>query len=200
MRWRRGEWWALCSLAGPTGPDPSLPPSPLATTTLQCLHHFSADLELCYRVLKQALLLPLLLLTIPPESHIQSEGDTSSIVDPKAPPSLRLLAAQVLRMLAVTLDQAPESDPSPRLQFEKGILGNILPLAMLQGLKNPDAGALKFLTMASSNLSQPTAIWSEEVRGELRRKVRERIAEHNTAMATGEAASDDELTWLEEFR
>lgn len=71
---------------------------------------------------------------------------------------------------------------------------------MLTSLKNPDAGAAKFLAMAALDVDQPTAIWNSEVRNELRRKVTSRVQHHNLEQAKGGVEGDEELRWLDEFR
>eukprot|EP00271_Cylindrocystis_brebissonii_P009775 TRINITY_DN2501_c0_g1_i2.p1 TRINITY_DN2501_c0_g1~~TRINITY_DN2501_c0_g1_i2.p1 ORF type:complete len:1658 (+),score=386.93 TRINITY_DN2501_c0_g1_i2:98-5071(+) len=210
VRWRKGFWWALCSAAGDAASKPEVPPSVSALAALDCLNHFAGDMELCYRVLKQGLLLPLLLLAVPNEEAMEKSRSRSRLAasssdsDPNGRGGggrlLEQVAAEVLRKLAVTLDQAPESDPSPRLQFERGILAGIVPVALLTSLKNPDAGAAKFMAMSSSDVEQPTAIWNKEVRRELREKVTARIRETNLRQAAGVLTSEDELKWLEEFR
>eukprot|EP00897_Mesotaenium_endlicherianum_P010025 jgi/Mesen1/9050/ME000057S08477 len=176
----------------------------------------SLKLDICGKLASLALLLPLLLITIPSEEALLAESKSSSKAaaaagEPGAEESnyqakaLQQVAATVLRTLAIALDQAPEADPSPRMQIERGVLARVIPLALLMALKNPDAGAAKFLAMASADQDGPTGIWNAAVRKELRAKVAARLREVNVAQAGqggggAGGSSDDEIHWLESFR
>lgn len=92
MRWRKGFWWALCSAASEVAGSPdSLAPCQLAFEALDCLCHFAGDRLNCGRVVKQALLLPLLLLVVPTEAMIEDENRK---VEMGREPNLRYKALQ----------------------------------------------------------------------------------------------------------
>eukprot|EP00850_Spirogloea_muscicola_P007083 SM000035S13063 [mRNA] locus=s35:223450:237908:+ [translate_table: standard] len=198
VRWRKGCWWAMCSAAGP-----SRAPSPVTLAALNCLDYFCGDPEFCYRVLKQALLLPILLLSIPDEAgqlveetDKESESGDGVPVEEllKAKNVLRLSAAKVLQSLACQLAQ-PLEEESPDLSPEEvaivssgDLLSNILPYALLGALVDPKKGPPVFLEMVLMTLRQPTAIWNLDVRRELREKVALRIPQASN--------SENELQWL----
>eukprot|EP00850_Spirogloea_muscicola_P002088 SM000008S22177 [mRNA] locus=s8:226750:241282:- [translate_table: standard] len=201
VRWRKGCWWAMCSAAGP-----SRAPSPVTLAALNCLDYFCGDSQFCYRVLKQALLLPILLLSIPDEAgqlveetDKESEsGDGVSVEELlKAKNVLQLAAAKMLQSLACQLAQ-PLEEESPDLSPEEvaivssgDLLSNILPYALLGALVDPKKGPSLFVEMAVMTLRQPTAIWNLDVRLELREKVALRIPQASN--------SENELQWLASY-
>ncbi|GJP72246.1 hypothetical protein CLOP_g2993, partial [Closterium sp. NIES-67] len=224
VRWRKGFWWALCSAAGESSRSSADGvPCSLAFAALDCLNHFAGDRDMCYRLINQALHLPLLLLAVPSEATLEDErrrDETGQEPNFRAK-ALQQVAAEVLRTLAITLEQAlpPEGEPSPRgsllhmqqmeqqqqEQEQGGLLSYVIPWGLLDALKNPDAGAAKLVALVGADGEMPTAIWNAAVREELRRKVEGRIKKFNLAQAGGSAASagteeEDEVAWLRSFR
>ncbi|CAI5509566.1 unnamed protein product [Closterium sp. Naga37s-1] len=317
VRWRKGFWWAMCSAAGESsrGSADGVPCS-LAFAALDCLNHFAGDRDMCYKLINQALHLPLLLLAVPSESTLEDERrrnetgqepnfrakalqqvvaellrtlvftlkqalqsftapptpsntphpfpsrlsaahaaagaagflHTLAITTcvsalPSLPPfpflpriclaqagqepkfrakALQQVAAEVLRTLAITLEQAlpPDGEPSPRgsllhmqqleqqqqEQEQGGLLSYVIPWGLLDALKNPDAGAAKLVALVGADGEMPTAIWNAAVREELRGKVEARIKRFNLAQAGGAggagggAEEEDEVAWLRSFR
>ncbi|CAI5478316.1 unnamed protein product, partial [Closterium sp. Yama58-4] len=258
VRWRKGFWWALCSAAGESsrGSADGVPCS-LAFAALDCLNHFAGDRDMCYRLINQALHLPLLLLAVPSESTLEDErrrNETAQSFSPfhQSQPSkmsgaatkqhmirlpasrfaqagqepnfrakaLQQVAAEVLRTLAITLEQAlpPDGEPSPRgsllhmqqleqqqqQQQQGGLLSYVIPWGLLDALKNPDAGAAKLVALVGADGEMPTAIWNAAVREELRGKVEARIKRFNLVQAGGGAGGgaeeEDEVAWLRSFR
>ncbi|CAI7842443.1 unnamed protein product [Closterium sp. NIES-54] len=136
--------------------------------------------------------------------------------------ALQQVAAEVLRTLAITLEQAlpPDGEPSPRgsllhmqqleqqqqEQEQGGLLSYVIPWGLLDALKNPDAGAAKLVALVGADGEMPTAIWNAAVREELRGKVEARIKRFNLAQAGGAggagggAEEEDEVAWLRSFR
>ncbi|CAI7768996.1 unnamed protein product, partial [Closterium sp. NIES-54] len=225
VRWRKGFWWALCSAAGESsrGSADGVPCS-LAFAALDCLNHFAGDRDMCYKLINQALHLPLLLLAVPSESTLEDErrrNETGQEPSFRAK-ALQQVAAEVLRTLAITLEQAlpPDGEPSPRgsllhmqqleqqqqEQEQGGLLSYVIPWGLLDALKNPDAGAAKLVALVGADGEMPTAIWNAAVREELRGKVEARIKRFNLAQAGGAggagggAEEEDEVAWLRSFR
>ncbi|CAI5968403.1 unnamed protein product [Closterium sp. NIES-64] len=220
VRWRKGFWWALCSAAGESSADGV--PCSLAFAALDCLNHFAGDRDMCYRLINQALHLPLLLLAVPSESTLEDErrrNETGQEPNFRAK-ALQQVAAEVLRTLAITLEQAlpPDGEPSPRgsllhmqqleqqqqEQEQGGLLSYVIPWGLLDALKNPDAGAAKLVALVGADGEMPTAIWNAAVREELRGKVEARIKRFNLAQAGGGGGGgteeEDEVAWLRSFR
>lgn len=173
----------------------------------------------------QGLLLPLLLLAVPasPESsrhHMRDSADGAASSEP-----MELVAAQVLRTLTVTLDQAPEEegvdmDTGAGGASASGPIGKaailcpVLPYGLVLELKQGGVGgdtagagtwgAEKFVELVSSNdVKLPMAIWNAEVRAEMRKKVTQRLKKCSvsvTQVASSSGAGSDEIEWLAQFK
>ncbi|KAH9554372.1 hypothetical protein CY35_08G060500 [Sphagnum magellanicum] len=187
-RWKEGFWWALCIAASDALATPQRGPSPSSFAVLSCLKHFAEDPDYCTHIINQALYLPLLLLAIPPaNAALVAQGTRSALL---------YSAADTLGSLIRMLQQSGRQHP----QMESTVMTHLIPrplLACLEQTEGPD----KFMTMASSDLRQPLAIWNLDVRAELHMRVIERLELHQAVLASGSGVMDDnELEWLQGFQ
>ncbi|BBN14040.1 DnaJ homolog subfamily C member 13 [Marchantia polymorpha subsp. ruderalis] len=191
IRWRKGFWWALCTAAEDAAAIPPRGPSPISFAALGCLKHFAEDENFCDRIMKQALYLPLLLLAVPPVDAAVKAQDSKS--------ALLYSAADVLGSLIRMLGQAGGPSPSPRQELGRGIISKLIPVPLLSSL-DQDEGVEKFLSLVSTDIVEPLAMWTDDVRTELRTRLDERLQEYNSMLASGTAPPIDELDWLQEFQ
>ncbi|KAH9562610.1 hypothetical protein CY35_05G081400 [Sphagnum magellanicum] len=206
-RWQEGFWWVLSCIAASDDDALATPLrqglSPASFAVLSCFKHFAEDPEYCTHVIKQALHLPLLLLAIPHANDIASkvpQGTTNRS-------TLLYSAADTLGSLIRTLKQAVGHNPSVTLHSECTVMTYLIPAPLLACLEQTDSGPDKFTTMASSDIRQPSAFWTSDMRAELHRRIMERMQEHHPgALASSSPSSgsdlmqDDELEWLQGFR
>ncbi|CAM6026456.1 unnamed protein product [Sphagnum balticum] len=206
-RWQEGFWWVLSCIAASDDDALATPLrqglSPASFAVLSCFKHFAEDPEYCTHVIKQALHLPLLLLAIPHANDIASkvpQGTTNRS-------ALLYSAADTLGSLIHTLKRAVGHNPSVTVHSECTVMTYLIPAPLLACLEQTDSGPDKFTTMASSDIRQPSAFWTSDMREELHRRIIERMQEHHPgALASSSPSSgsdlmqDDELEWLQGFR
>ncbi|CAM6077021.1 unnamed protein product [Sphagnum tenellum] len=206
-RWQEGFWWVLSCIAASDDDALATPLrqglSPASFAVLSCFKHFAEDPEYCTHVIKQALHLPLLLLAIPHANDIASkvpQGTTNK-------PALLYSAADTLGSLIRTLKRAVGHNPSVTVHSECTVMTYLIPAPLLACLEQTESGPDKFTTMVSSDIRQPSAFWTSDMRTELHRRIIERMQEHHPGALASSAPSsgsdlmqDDELEWLQSFR
>ncbi|CAM6112927.1 unnamed protein product [Calypogeia fissa] len=191
IRWRKGFWWAICTAASDAAAIPPRGPSPVSFAALGCLKHFAEDEQFCDRIMKQALYIPLLLLAVPPVDAAVKAQDSKS--------ALLYSAADVLGALVRMLDKAGGSNPSERQKLGRGVIARLIPAPLLSCLQQEE-GVEKFINLIAADVVEPLALWTAEVRTELRTRLSERLQQHNASLASGSAPAGDELEWLQSFQ
>jgi DnaJ family protein C protein 13 len=170
-RWQKGMKWALSSAVSDTTEHPPRDPSPVSYAALSSLKQFAGDSSYSRRFIDEGFHLSLLLLVVPsPDSKPQLTAKST----------LPISAADVLGSF-VRAEGAQCSS-----------LSNLIPRSLLSCLKN-DEDLGKFISMAGSEIQNPTTVWTDAMRGELRKRALEQITKQK------DLASEDEAQWLQSF-
>lgn len=131
-----------------------------------------------------------MLLAIPPEDTGDRARDSKS--------ALLYSAADVLGCLVRALFIAGGENPTSRQLAGRSVMSRIIPEPLLASLHEAD-GSEKFLSLVTTNIEQPMAIWTGQVRSEIRARITERLFQHNAFLAEGAGETGDDLDWLADF-
>ncbi|KAG0579697.1 hypothetical protein KC19_4G117600 [Ceratodon purpureus] len=173
LRWQKGMKWALSSAVSAAMAYPPRDPSPVSYAALSSLKHFAGDSNYSRRFIDEGFHLLLLLLLIPsPNADLKSEFAAKS--------TLPILAADVIGSFVRAEG------------IQSGSLTNIIPRSLLSCLEN-DEDLGKFISMAGSDIRNPTTVWTGDMRAEFRKRALDQT------MRQKDLAIEDEVQWLQKY-